>query len=73
MRRTMLPNYRLVRWLCAGQARRVLLLTAETYTKHIHPADRSVRTLFGDAAAAAFVKLQTIRPSAVDRPVCVWH
>ena len=39
-----------------GQARRVLLLTAETYSKFIHPADRSVRTLFGDAAAATFVE-----------------
>lgn len=39
-----------------GQARRVLLLTAETYTKFIHPADRSVRTIFGDAAAATLVQ-----------------
>jgi 3-oxoacyl-[acyl-carrier-protein] synthase-3 len=39
-----------------GQARRVLLLTAETYSKFIHPADRSIRTLFGDAAAATFVE-----------------
>jgi len=39
-----------------GQAKNVLLITAETYTKHIHPADRSVRTLFGDAAAATLIK-----------------
>jgi len=39
-----------------GQARRVLLLTAETYSKFIHPGDRSVRTLFGDAATAVFVE-----------------
>jgi 3-oxoacyl-[acyl-carrier-protein] synthase-3 len=39
-----------------GQARRVLLLTAETYSKHIHPGDRSIRTLFGDAAAATFIE-----------------
>jgi 3-oxoacyl-[acyl-carrier-protein] synthase-3 len=38
-----------------GQARNVLLVTAETYSKHIHPGDRSVRTLFGDAAAATLV------------------
>lgn len=38
-----------------GQARKVLLLTAETYSKFIHPADKSVRTLFGDAAAATLV------------------
>jgi 3-oxoacyl-[acyl-carrier-protein] synthase-3 len=39
----------------SGQARQVLLVTADTYTKFIHPQDRSVRTLFGDAAAATLV------------------
>ena len=39
----------------SGQARRVLLVTAETYSKHIHPGDKSVRTLFGDAAAATLI------------------
>ena len=38
-----------------GQARNVLLITAETYSKFVHPQDRSVRTLFGDAAAAVLV------------------
>ena len=38
-----------------GQAVNVLLLTAETYSKFIHPKDKSVRTLFGDAAAATLV------------------
>jgi len=38
-----------------GQARRVLLLTADTYSKLIHPMDKSVRTLFGDGAAATLV------------------
>lgn len=38
-----------------GQARNVLLLTAETYSKLIHPLDRSVRTIFGDGAAATLV------------------
>lgn len=38
-----------------GQASNVLLLTAETYSKFMHPADRSVRTIFGDAAAATLV------------------
>ena len=40
----------------SGQATRVLLLTADTYSKFIHPADRSVRTLFGDAAAATIIE-----------------
>ncbi|MBS0524221.1 MAG: ketoacyl-ACP synthase III [Proteobacteria bacterium] len=39
-----------------GQADRVLLLTADTYSKFIHPDDRSVRTIFGDAGAAALVE-----------------
>lgn len=39
-----------------GQASRVLLITAETYSKFIHPQDKSVRTLFGDAAAATLLK-----------------
>jgi 3-oxoacyl-[acyl-carrier-protein] synthase-3 len=33
----------------------VLLIMAETYSKHIHPMDKSVRTIFGDGAAAALV------------------
>ena len=36
-------------------ARNVLLLTAETYSKYIHPRDRSVRVLFGDAASASLI------------------
>jgi 3-oxoacyl-[acyl-carrier-protein] synthase-3 len=39
-----------------GQAQNVLLIMAETYSKFIHPLDKSVRTLFGDAAAAVFVQ-----------------
>ena len=38
-----------------GQAQRVLLLTADTYSKLIHPMDKSVRTLFGDGAAATLI------------------
>jgi 3-oxoacyl-[acyl-carrier-protein] synthase-3 len=38
-----------------GQAANVLLLTGETYSKFMHDRDRSVRTLFGDAAAATLV------------------
>ncbi|MCA9137382.1 MAG: ketoacyl-ACP synthase III [Planctomycetales bacterium] len=38
-----------------GVARRILFLTAETYTKYIDPDDRSLRTIFGDAAAATLL------------------
>lgn len=44
-----------------GSVRRVLLVTAETYSKYIDPSDRSLRTIFGDAAAATLVE-------ACDRP-----
>ncbi len=40
----------------AGLARRILLLTAETYSKLIHPSDRSLRTIFGDAGAATLIE-----------------
>lgn len=40
----------------SGSARRVLLITAETYSKYIDPADRSLRTIFGDGAAATLVE-----------------
>ncbi len=39
-----------------GQAQRVLLLTADTYSKFIHAADRSVRTIFGDGGAATLLQ-----------------
>jgi len=38
-----------------GQAKNVLLITSETYSKFIHPQDKSVRTIFGDAAATTLV------------------
>jgi 3-oxoacyl-[acyl-carrier-protein] synthase-3 len=40
----------------SGQATRLLLITAETYSKFINPRDKSVRTLFGDAAAATLIE-----------------
>jgi 3-oxoacyl-[acyl-carrier-protein] synthase III len=39
-----------------GQAHTVLFITAETYSKFIHPGDKSVRTLFGDAASATLLQ-----------------
>ena len=38
-----------------GMAKRVLLLTAETYSKYLHPRDKGNRTIFGDGAAATLV------------------
>ncbi len=41
--------------IAANIAQNVLLITAETYTKHLHQTDKGNRTIFGDAAAAALI------------------
>lgn len=41
--------------IAMGAASNVLLLTADTYSKYINAGDKSVRTLFGDGAAATLV------------------
>ena len=41
--------------IAAGLASNILLLTAETYTKYLHPDDKSNRTIFGDGAAACLI------------------
>lgn len=41
--------------ISSGQASTLLLLTAETYSKFLNPRDRSVRTIFGDGAAATLL------------------
>lgn len=43
----------------SGAARRVLLITAETYSKYIAADDRSLRTIFGDGAAATLIEAAT--------------
>lgn len=47
--------------IASGQADRVLLITAETYSKVLAPHDKGVRTIFGDAASATLVE-------SADRP-----
>lgn len=39
----------------SGVCKNLLFITAETYSKFIHPKDKSVRTIFGDAAAATLI------------------
>lgn len=41
--------------IAGGIAKNVLLLTAETYTKYLHPSDKSNRSIFGDGAAACLI------------------
>lgn len=38
-----------------GLATKLLFLVADTYSKYIHPGDKSVRTIFGDAGAATLM------------------
>jgi 3-oxoacyl-[acyl-carrier-protein] synthase-3 len=49
----------------SGVARHVLLITADTYSKVIHPRDRAVRTLFGDGAAATLVSRASSGPGEI--------
>lgn len=44
--------------IIAGQAKNVLLLTGETYSKYMHERDKSNRTIFGDGAAATLVSTE---------------
>ena len=39
----------------SSAASNVLLITSETYSKHIHPKDKGNRTIFGDASAATLI------------------
>lgn len=45
-------------FVVSGIAKNVLLLTAETYTKYIHPKDKGNRTIFGDGATATLVSTE---------------
>lgn len=44
--------------ISAGIAQNVLLLTAETYNKYLHPSDKSNRSIFGDGAAACLISTE---------------
>ncbi len=41
--------------MASGIAHNILLLTAETYTKYLHPRDKGNRTIFGDGASATLI------------------
>jgi 3-oxoacyl-[acyl-carrier-protein] synthase-3 len=49
----------LAKGLIAGNiAKNVLLITSETYSKHLHPQDKGNRTIFGDAAAVTLISTE---------------
>jgi len=41
--------------IISGQAERILFITSDTYSKFIHPRDKSNKTLFGDGSAATII------------------
>lgn len=53
-------------FVVSQMARNVLIVTADTYSKYIHPMDKSTRTLFGDGAAATLVGDGGIQIGAFD-------
>ena len=50
--------------MASGQISTALLITADTYSKLLHPRDKSVRTIFGDGATATL-----LRAVASDNPL----
>jgi 3-oxoacyl-[acyl-carrier-protein] synthase-3 len=49
----------LAKGLIAGNiAKNILLITSETYSKHLHPKDKGNRTIFGDAAAVTLISTE---------------
>lgn len=44
--------------IASGQAKNILLITAEKYSQYIKPEDRGLRTLFGDGATASIISDQ---------------
>ena len=44
--------------IAGGIAKNVLLLTAESYNKYLHPSDKSNRSIFGDGAAACLISTE---------------
>ena len=41
--------------IVSGVAKNILLVTSETYSKHLHPKDKGNRTIFGDAATTSLI------------------
>lgn len=48
-----------------GMANKILLVTADTYSKYIHPEDRSTSVLFGDGAAVTIISKRDL-PGILD-------
>jgi 3-oxoacyl-[acyl-carrier-protein] synthase III len=52
--------------IVAGTCSNILVVTADTYSKYIHPDDRATRTLFGDGAAVSWVSAANDEQAGAD-------
>ncbi|MBB5058855.1 3-oxoacyl-[acyl-carrier-protein] synthase-3 [Granulicella aggregans] len=51
--------------IASGQAKSILLVTADTYTKYLREDDKSARAIFGDGAAATLIKASREIPQSL--------
>ncbi|UCF36853.1 MAG: ketoacyl-ACP synthase III [Acidobacteriota bacterium] len=58
--------------LASKRATSLLLVNADTYSKFIHPGDRSTRALFGDGAAVSWLTTSQTGPALVDLLCATW-
>jgi len=56
--------------IASGAARNVLIINADTYSKYVHPFDRSTRSLFGDGATAAWIGASSDGRGILDTACC---
>lgn len=52
--------------LATGMTTNVLLINADTYSKFIHPKDKSTRLLFGDGAAVSWIEVSDNEQGIMD-------
>jgi 3-oxoacyl-[acyl-carrier-protein] synthase-3 len=51
------------------QVKNVLIITSETYSKYINNKDKSVRTLFGDAACCTFIQSKEANEELINKVI----
>lgn len=52
--------------ICSGNAKNILLINADTYSKYINKQDRSTRMLFGDGAAVSLITTSNSTQGLID-------
>ena len=52
--------------ICSGNAKNILLINADTYSKYINKQDRSTRMLFGDGAAVSLITASNSTQGLID-------